>query len=93
MIRKCRDCVVGVLGACNDYCRPERKALMEQAHESANALGHTLTPFVQVGKRPIWKAHCVRCARSVTVQLDSRPDEPDIYGPAVTHPCAVREAP
>jgi hypothetical protein len=89
---RCKDCVVGLLGACGtDYCGPERTALIEEAQRSAEQRGHTLAEFVKVKDYPIWQARCVRCGRLAAINLDPSPDEADIYGEALTVVCPERK--
>jgi predicted molibdopterin-dependent oxidoreductase YjgC len=88
MAKRCKDCVVGLLGACGlDYCRQEREALIEEALLSAEARGHALSEFVKVQDHPIWEARCVHCGQLAAVCLDPAPNEPDVYGEALTTDC------
>lgn len=86
-MQKCKNCVVKLFGVCNDYCRPEREALIEEALRSAEQRGHVLAEFVKVKDYPIWEARCVRCGQLVAVNLDPPPNQPDVYGEAVTLNC------
>jgi len=87
-MRKCKNCVVWLLGVCGmDYCRQEREVLIEQAQRFADQRGHTLTEFVKVKGYAIWQARCVRCDWPAAINLDPPPNEPDIYGKAVTTNC------
>jgi len=85
---KCKDCVVGLFGVCGvDYCRQEREVLTEEAQQTAEQCGHTLTEFVKIKDYPIWEARCVRCERLAAINLDPPPNEPDIYGEALAVNC------
>ena len=87
-IFRCKDCVVGLFGACGiDHCRQEREALIEQARRLAEQHGHTLAEFVKVKSYAIWQARCVRCGQSAAINLNPSPNEPDVYGEAVTTNC------
>jgi hypothetical protein len=87
-MRRCKDCAVGLLGACGiDYCRQEREALIEEALLSAEARGHAFSAFVKVKGQPIWEVRCVHCGRLAAVCLDPAPNEPDVYGEALTTDC------
>jgi hypothetical protein len=84
----CKNCVVGLLGVCSEeFCRPEREGLIEEAQRSAEQHGHTLTEFIKVEDYPIWQARCVRCGQLAVIRLDPLPNEPDIYGEALAVNC------
>ena len=86
--RRCKDCVVGILGACGaDYCYGERQGLVEEAEALAEGKGHVLGSFDKVKGLPVWRAHCVRCGRSAAIALDPGPGEPQVYGEATTGRC------
>ena len=90
MNKRCRDCVVGLLGACGaDYCRSERQSLIEDARWTAEGRGHQLDPFEKLDGQAVWQARCVRCGRGVTVRLDPAPGERDLAGEAVEVNCVV----
>lgn len=85
---KCKNCVVGLFGVCSeDFCRPEREGLVEEAQRSAEQHGHTLTEFVKIEDYPIWQARCVRCGQLAAINLDPLPNEPDVTGEALTVNC------
>ena len=85
---RCKGCSVGLLGACGvDYCRQEREAMVEQAERLARQYGHALTSFSKVKRYPIWQARCVHCGQRVSLNLDPKPNEPDISGPVVEAEC------
>jgi hypothetical protein len=86
---KCADCVVGLLGPCNDYCAFERELLEEQAQRLSEAQGHTAGPFTKISGEAIWEAHCTRCGLSVSISMTPGPNQPDIFGGGLTQPCAV----
>ena len=87
---KCKNCVVGLLGPCNDYCQPEREGLIEEARRRAGQLGHVLAEFVKVKDYAIWEARCERCGRVAAITLDPPLNEPDVYGEAVVARCTER---
>jgi hypothetical protein len=90
---KCKECAVGLLGACSlDYCRAEREALIEQARHAAEARGHTLTPFAKVDDHPIWQARCGLCGQMAAINLSPPTGEPDVYGEAVASVCPEADA-
>lgn len=85
---KCKDCVVGLLGACaGDYCRVEREILIEQALEHAAEHRHVLGPFVKRKGAPVWEACCTRCGKTAAITLDPAPGEPDLSGEVLTTEC------
>lgn len=87
-MKKCKNCVVGLFGACGiDYCYAEREGLIEEAQRSAEGRGHSLAEFVKVPDDPIWQAWCVRCGQLVAINLDPAPNEPDVYGEAASVTC------
>jgi len=86
---KCEDCVVGLLGPCNDYCAFERELLEEQARELSQARGHTPGKFNKIERKAIWEAHCSQCGLLVSISLTPGPNQPDIFGSGLTLPCAV----
>jgi len=86
---KCEDCLVALLGPCNDYCAFERELLEEQARELAQARGHTPGEFNKIDRKATWEAHCSRCGLSVSISLTPGPNQPDIFGSGLTRPCAV----
>ena len=84
----CKDCVaMGLLGVCDDYCYEERQVLTDQARQSAEQRGHTLTEFIKVKDYAIWEARCVRCGQQATINLDPPPNGADVYGEATTTAC------
>jgi len=88
MMGQCKDCVVGLFGACRpDYCYGERQGLIEEAEYLATRGGHALGPFDKVKGHPIWRARCVQCGRSAAIALDPAQDEPQVYGDATTTRC------
>ena len=88
---KCKNCVVGLLGTCHDYCRPEREGLIEEAQRRAEQLGHVLAGFVKVKDYAIWEARCERCGRVAAIALDPPLNEPDVYGEAVVARCTATD--
>jgi hypothetical protein len=85
---RCKDCAVGLLGACGiDYCRQEREVLIEQIRQAAESRGHALSSFEKVKDRPIWRATCSHCGQLVAVDLDPPPGKPGVYGDAVSGIC------
>jgi hypothetical protein len=84
----CKDCVaMGLLGVCDDYCREERQVLTDQARQSAEQRGHTLTEFIKVKDYAVWEARCVHCGQQATINLDPPPNGADVYGEATTATC------
>ncbi len=91
---RCRDCVVGVFGACGgDYCAAERAGLIEQAQVAAEQRGHVLGEFVKVKGKPTWEARCRRCGRIAAICLDPEGPGQDLSGPALVDPCPAEEPP
>ena len=89
----CKDCVaIGLLGICDDYCREEREPLMDEARQSAEQHGHTLTEFDKVKGYAIWQAKCVRCGQLAAVNLDPPPNGADVYGEATTAVCPYSQS-
>ena len=89
---RCKNCVVGLLGACSeDYCQTERSLLIEQAQEAAKRQGHTLGEFVKVKDYATWQARCERCGQLVTINLNPEPGELDICGEGATAACPEYE--
>ena len=86
---RCKDCVVGLLGPCSDYCAFERELMEEQARELAEANGHALGAFAKKKGEAIWEARCERCAWLVSFSLTPGPGQPDIYGPGLVLSCAT----
>ena len=86
---KCKDCVVGTLGACNDYCASERELLQDQARALAEAQGHTLGPWSKVKGLAHWQTQCSQCHRPLTISLTPGPGEPEISGPSITSECGL----
>ena len=87
-MKRCKNCVVGVFGACgHDYCYGERAGLIEEAEYLATRGGHALGPFDKVRDHPIWRARCLRCGRSAAIALDPAPGELQVYGDATTTLC------
>jgi hypothetical protein len=87
-MQRCKDCVaMGLLGVCDDYCVEERQVLTDQARQSAEQRGHTLTEFFKVKDYAIWKARCVHCGQQATINLDPPPNGADVYGEATTTAC------
>ena len=87
-MEKCKGCVADVLGACQeDFCRPEREALAEEAERRARNLGHVLGDFVKSKGCPVWQALCIHCNKPVIIDLDPAPGQADIYGEAVVTAC------
>ena len=85
---RCRECTVGLLGACRlDYCQAEREPLIDQAQQTAEAYGHSLTGFAKVKDHPIWQATCSLCGQVAAINLDPPAGDPDVYGEAVASPC------
>ncbi len=85
---RCKDCVVGILGACGvDYCRTERELLVDQARQLAEHRGHSLSGFIKEKNRPVWRASCIRCGLQAGINLDPSTDERDVFGEAVTAQC------
>jgi hypothetical protein len=88
-MRRCKNCVVGVLGACGpDYCYGERQGLIEEAEYLATRGGHALGSFDKVKGHPVWRARCVLCGRSAAIALDPGMGEPEVYGDATVSPCS-----
>lgn len=85
----CKNCVVGLFGVCHnmEFCHVERGILVEQAQQAAEQRGHTLAEFVKVKDYAIWQARCIRCDWLVAINLNPPPNEPDVYGEAVTITC------
>ena len=93
---RCKDCVVGLFGACAaDYCAAERAGLMEQAQAAAGQRGHTLGEFAKARGRPTWEARCLRCGRVAAICLDPECAGQDLSGPALVEDCqpATTETP
>lgn len=91
---RCKDCVVGMLGACGgDYCAAERAGLIEQAQAAAEQRGHVLGEFVKLKGRPMWEARCRRCGRTATICLDPEEAGQDLTGPALVEACPVEKSP
>ena len=86
---RCEDCVVGLLGPCNDYCAFERELLEEQARELSEAQGHTPGEFSKKSGKATWEARCGRCGLSVSISMTPGPDQPDIFGGGLTLPCVL----
>ncbi|GEM_PF-2344740 len=87
---RCRDCVVGLFGACGrnaDYCRLERETLMDQARSVAGRQGHTLGEFVQVQGYSVWQAQCLECGQSALIDIEPATDSPAVYGEATANRC------
>ena len=81
---------MGLLGACgDDYCRPERQGLIEDAQWTAEGRGHQLAPFAKLEKQSAWRSRCVVCGLGVTVRLDPGPGERDLGGKALEVDCVV----
>ena len=80
--------MVGLFGACGpDYCRQERRPLIEDARWSAEVRGHLLDTFGKWALQPVWQARCIKCGRAVTVRLDPDCGEPDLAGEALEEDC------
>ena len=91
MTKRCKNCVAGLFGACGvDYCRPERRGLIEDAHWTAEGRGHQLGPFAKLDGQAVWESRCVQCGGGVTVRLDPAPGEPDLAGGVLEGDCVVR---
>jgi hypothetical protein len=89
---RCKNCIVGLLGACgDDYCRSERESLIAQAREAAKQHGHKLGEFTKVKNYAVWQARCTQCGQMITINLNPESDEPDICGDAVTVECPKSE--
>jgi hypothetical protein len=87
-MRRCKDCVVGLFGACRpDYCYGERQGLIEEAAHLAAQGGHVLGSFDKVAGHPVWRAHCVHCGQSAAIALDAGPGELRVYGEATATRC------
>jgi hypothetical protein len=87
-MRRCKNCVVGLLSACRpDYCYGERQGLIEEAAYLAAQGGHVLGPFDKVAGQPVWRAHCVQCGQSAAIALDPGPGEPQVHGDATSTVC------
>ena len=85
---RCKDCVVGLFGACRgEYCAAERAGLIEQAQAAAKGHGHALGEFAQIKGRPTWEARCRRCGKAAAVCLDPECGGQDVYGEAVGEDC------
>jgi hypothetical protein len=90
MTKKCRNCVVGLFGACGvDYCRSERHGLIEDAHWTAEGRGHQLEAFAKLEGQAAWQSRCVQCGRGVTVRLDPAPGEQDLAGEVLEVDCVA----
>jgi hypothetical protein len=87
MGKECKNCVVGLFGVCNDYCRPEREGLIEEAQQLAEQHGHSLGEFIKVKDHPIWEARCVHCGQMAAINLDPPVSQPDVYGTALSADC------
>ncbi len=89
----CRDCAVGLLGACNgDYCRAEREPLLEEAQLLAEQHAHVLTDWAKQKGVPVWQACGQRCGRGATINLDPAPGEFALEGNAITQDCVSASA-
>jgi hypothetical protein len=87
-MRKCRHCVTGLFWACaSDYCYQERQGLIEEAEYRAEQHGHVLTSFAKDKGHPVWRARCSSCGLEAIIRLDPAPNEPDVYGEALTTDC------
>lgn len=87
-MRRCKNCVVGLFGACRpDYCYGERQGLIEEAEYLAAQGGHVLGSFDKVEGHPIWRSYCVHCGQSAAIALDPAPSEPQVYGDATSTVC------
>ena len=85
---RCRDCVASLLGACRgEFCYTERAALAERARYTADQLGHELTEFTKIEKRPAWRARCTHCGLQATITIDPEPGQPPISGDAASIDC------
>jgi hypothetical protein len=96
MARICRDidCIVEVFGCCRgEYCRQERRGLVERARQEARDLGHTMSPFEKARNHPVWQAKCEHCGLQVSITVSADPGEPDIYGDALLDACSSVQDP
>lgn len=88
-MRKCRDCVGGLFGACRpDHCLAERQGLIEEAQRSAAEHGHRLGEFVKLDDVAVWEARCLHCEKIAGIRLDPNPGEPDLYGEVLVSACS-----
>ena len=93
MTKRCKGCTVGMFGACSlDYCYGERQGLIEEAQRFAQERGHVLSEFVKVKGYPVWQAQCARCGASAAIRLDPEPNEPEVYGHALSADCPSSES-
>ncbi|MGQ9501182.1 MAG: hypothetical protein ACUVSF_07885 [Anaerolineae bacterium] len=87
----CKECIAFHLGACHnlDYCRQEREALIEEAHQRAREHGHA-----ELGDFALWReghsifeAHCLACGMAVRIDVNPAIGEPDLDGEAIILDC------
>ncbi|MCJ7736130.1 MAG: hypothetical protein MUQ10_02290 [Anaerolineae bacterium] len=85
----CKECVAGRFGLCHsgEYCRVEREVLVEEAVRIVEERAHVMGECVKVKGCSQWVLRCELCGRSVLLDLNPAPGEPDISGDALAEDC------